>query len=152
MAKESTVASTAMFSGAHHQSFKEADFRTAGKDMYMGPTFNVSFNAGLTAGTSGPSGTPPLERSAQEQRSGFVEQVLRFFRSAELGNALSHRHPMRIEQAANDAGSSAQQNNMALNPVGVAEEHCKSPNEGQEPGGDFSMVCFGLVSSASRSG
>jgi hypothetical protein len=134
-----------MFSGAHHQSFREADFRTAGNDMYM-PTFHVSFNGpGFTAATGGPSSDRQPERSTPKQRrSRFVQQVSRFFRSAEAGNALSHHPPQHLVQAVDDATYSSQQSTRTPNPFGVDEVDPKSPSEGREPEDDFNVVCSSL--------
>jgi hypothetical protein len=139
---------TALLSGAHHQSFRGTDFRTAGNDMYM-PTFNLSFNTGTLSVATSPTDPDPNPESStpKQRRSRFFQQAFRIFRSPEFRDALVHqpgeaptamerREPARVGQPAPNPPS--QQGSTSA--AGCAGGEAQMRNEEKE--GDFNVVCL----------
>jgi hypothetical protein len=141
-------ATVALFPEGRHQSFHNADFKTA-NNMSTGPTINVHvlnptppyFNQGYSRSKPLPDNSTPKHR-----RCRFGQQVFRFFLPPERRNPTVHPnvtadplHPavpvVQVEQATDNEINPTHQDR-----VGVVEENTEAllPSAASE---QFSVVC-----------
>lgn len=106
-----------MFTGAHHLSIENGDFRIAGRDMYNTPTVNVNIttptseyatNRARVALVRAPtSHTAPGPVQAQGGRALWSRRIVRFLRSRSGHGNTAYDEPLQVGATAQNWRSTA---------------------------------------------
>lgn len=138
----------AIFAGAHHQAFESADLKAAGRDMYSGPTVNVSITAPALSTPSSSTSTSSSQyigALAQGSRTPVVTFHTSTVPGSEGASSQKGRGLVRIARFLR-FGVAVRKDNQTSNPNSPGAHDKRTSVAAQradvnEPKKDFVVVC-----------
>lgn len=138
-----------LFEGSRHQTFQDAQFRTAGNDIHS-HTYNIHFNAPGSLSSELPDSQ--TNTSVRKQSwSRMIQQVSSFFRSDDNRGALAHAAaegeiagPTQVQYSIGNAPSQGGREETVAK--GLSSEHEQSEESSENSSDDYWVVSFHLCS------